>query len=98
MNLGHFQQYVRDFCKEKGFEDVTDEQRYLYLMSEVGEVSDALLKLQFAGEDKKTDIRENLGHELFDVIWNAVEIANRHDIDLTKSFEEKMKINHGREW
>ena len=38
MDLDDFQQYVKDFCEEKGFTNVSDEERYLFFMSEVGEM------------------------------------------------------------
>ncbi|MFA1822382.1 pyrophosphatase [Virgibacillus oceani] len=98
MNMDAFQQYVKEFCEEKGFNDVSDEERYLFFMSEVGEMSEELLKLKYAGEDKQTEIRKALSHEIFDVIWNAVEIANRLDINLTQAFKEKMEVNSKRSW
>lgn len=98
MEWQEFQQYVETFCEKKGFTNVSDEARYLFLMSEVGEMSKELLKLQWANEEEKKDIKTALSHELFDIIWNTVEIANRHEIDLTQAFSEKMKINAGRSW
>src|SRR5690625_5016082 len=98
MNLDDFQQYVKDFCEEKGFTNVSDEERYLFFMSEVGEMSEELLKLKYAEEDKQTEIRKALSHEIFDVIWNTVEIANRLDINLTQAFKEKMELNSKRSW
>lgn len=98
MNMDGFQQYVKEFCDEKGFSNVSDEERYLFFMSEIGEMSEELLNLRFAGEDKQPEIRKALSHEIFDVIWNAVEIANRLDINLTQAFKEKMAINSKRSW
>ncbi|TFJ92034.1 MazG nucleotide pyrophosphohydrolase domain-containing protein [Lentibacillus salicampi] len=98
MNLDDFQQYVKAFCEEKGFSNVSDEERYLFFMSEVGEMSEELLNLRFAEDDKQLEIKKALSHEIFDVIWNAVEIANRQGINLTQAFKEKMEINSKRSW
>ena len=98
MDMYSFQHYVAKFCEEKGFTDVSDEERYLFFMSEVGEMSEQLLKLKHVEKGQDEEIRQDLGYEIFDVIWNAVEIANRLDIDLTQAFEEKMQINAKRKW
>ncbi len=58
-------------------------------MSEVGEMSKELLKLSWVDESEKPQVKTALSHELFDIIWNTVEIANRHEIDLTQAFSEK---------
>ncbi|HDR3403502.1 TPA: pyrophosphatase, partial [Bacillus anthracis] len=39
-----------------------------------------------------------IGLEMFDVIWNVCDLANKLEIDLEKAFEEKMRINKKREW
>ncbi|PHE64481.1 hypothetical protein COF68_06030 [Bacillus toyonensis] len=60
----------------------------MYLISEVGELSKSLLK------EDKTDI----GLEMFDVVWNLVDLANKLNIDLDQSFKAKMEINKDRVW
>ncbi|MFB4213751.1 MazG nucleotide pyrophosphohydrolase domain-containing protein [Shouchella sp. JSM 1781072] len=99
MEWKKFQQYVEDFCEEKGFDEVSDEERYLFFMSEVGEMAQEMLNYRYTESlEKKAEMKQALSHEIFDVIWNAVEIANRYEIDLTKAFSEKMEINRKRTW
>ncbi|QDI90691.1 pyrophosphatase [Salicibibacter halophilus] len=98
MDFEQFQQYVKAFSKEKGFEELTIEQRYQFLVSEVGEVSDELLKLNLDPNVKEEETKINLGMEMFDVVWNVFDLANKLDIDLSQAFAEKMKMNESRTW
>ncbi|HDR8064221.1 MazG nucleotide pyrophosphohydrolase domain-containing protein [Bacillus thuringiensis] len=93
MNIVEFQRYVSNFSKEKGFQDTTIEERIMYAMTELGELAEVILK-----RDKMQDAKKEIGLEIFDVIWNVCDLANKLNIDLEKAFEEKMKINKNREW
>ncbi|MBO1581508.1 MazG nucleotide pyrophosphohydrolase domain-containing protein [Bacillus sp. XF8] len=93
MNLSEFQQYVSNFSKEKGFADTTIEKRTMYLMAELGELTEAIVK---RNDDKNA--KKEIGLEMFDVIWNVCDLANKLEIDLGKAFQEKMEINRDREW
>jgi NTP pyrophosphatase (non-canonical NTP hydrolase) len=52
MNIKELQKYVREYSKEKGFESSSIEQRALYLVTEVGEMTKELLHISF-NPDKK---------------------------------------------
>ncbi|HFK1722173.1 MazG nucleotide pyrophosphohydrolase domain-containing protein [Bacillus thuringiensis] len=93
MNIVEFQRYVSNFSKEKGFQDTTIEERIMYAMTELGELAEVILK-----RDKMQDAKKEIGLEIFDVIWNVCDLANKLNIDLEKAFEEKMRINKNREW
>ncbi|WP_459502298.1 MazG nucleotide pyrophosphohydrolase domain-containing protein [Bacillus sp. C1] len=93
MKLSEFQRYVANFSREKGFQNTTIEIRTMYLMAELGELTEAIIK-QNAGKDAKREI----GLEMFDVIWNVCDLANRLEIDLEEACKEKMEINRDREW
>ncbi|WP_439741317.1 MazG nucleotide pyrophosphohydrolase domain-containing protein [Bacillus pseudomycoides] len=92
MKLSEFQQYVANFSKEKGFADTTIEKRTMYLMAELGELTEAVLR---RNDD---NIKREIGLEMFDVIWNVCDLANKLEIDLEEAFQEKMEINRDREW
>ncbi|ENQ3105081.1 MazG nucleotide pyrophosphohydrolase domain-containing protein [Bacillus sp. 491mf] len=92
MKLSEFQQYVSNFSKEKGFADTTIEKRTMYLMAELGELTEAILK---RNDD---NVKREIGLEMFDVIWNVCDLANKLGINLEEAFREKMEINRGREW
>jgi NTP pyrophosphatase (non-canonical NTP hydrolase) len=93
MNIVEFQRYVSNFSKEKGFQDTTIEERTIYTMAELGELAEVILK-----RDTIQDAKREIGLEMFDVIWNVCDLANKLEIDLEKAFEEKMRINKKREW
>ena len=79
------------------FWDKTPEQRMLYLTTEIGELAREVLKLQgFKQGDNKEELKENLGMEMYDVVWNLCDLANMFDIDLEKSFARKVKLNNNR--
>lgn len=97
MDIKAFQKYVKS---ESSRWSHTPETRVLYLMSEVGELSDEALNLIFAKKETDSadisDIEERLAMEIYDVIWNAVDLANQLDIDLSDAFEKKQNFNKKR--
>ncbi|WP_410983156.1 MazG nucleotide pyrophosphohydrolase domain-containing protein [Bacillus cereus] len=93
MKLSEFQQSVSNFSKEKGFADTTIEKRTMYLMAELGELTEAIIK-----RNDNKDAKREIGLEMFDVIWNVCDLANKLEIDLEEAFREKMEINRDREW
>ncbi|MDA1532520.1 MULTISPECIES: MazG nucleotide pyrophosphohydrolase domain-containing protein [Bacillus] len=93
MNIVEFQRYVSNFSKEKGFQDTTIEERAMYAMAELGELAEVILK-----RDKIQDSKREIGLEMFDVIWNVCDLANKLEIDLEKAFKEKMMMNKKRQW
>ncbi|WP_058303754.1 MazG nucleotide pyrophosphohydrolase domain-containing protein [Gorillibacterium timonense] len=95
MNTSEFQQYVKEYSKLKGFDTSTIEQRMLYLMTEVGELAKEVLNVSFAPEEEKS---ENLGFEMYDVVWNIFDLANKLGIDLDQAFKKKLEINEQRTW
>jgi NTP pyrophosphatase (non-canonical NTP hydrolase) len=79
------------------FKKKTPEQRVLYLMTEVGEVAEEVLKVLGLGKGGDAEkAKESLGMEIYDVVWNLCDLANMLEIDLEKSFAKKMRINKGR--
>ncbi|QAY68317.1 MazG nucleotide pyrophosphohydrolase domain-containing protein [Paenibacillus protaetiae] len=95
MNAMEFQSYVKQFSEDKGFDTSTIEQRMLYLMTEVGELAKEVLSVSFHPDREKS---ENLGYEMYDVVWNIFDLANKLDIDLAEAFRQKMEINDKRTW
>lgn len=96
---------VRDLKAAKGFE-VSLEQRLAYLMAEVGEVSEEVLKLSRDGngdvgrmspEERDVVVRA-LGAEVYDVLWNLLDLADLAGVDVERAFEQKARMNSGRKW
>lgn len=97
MHLKQIQEYAEKLSKQEGWDKETLETRIAYLKSELDE---ALQEIAKHSSTNCTLVRQeaikNLGFELYDVIWNVAEIANRFNIDLDVSAEQKMGINSNR--
>ncbi|WP_018923994.1 MazG nucleotide pyrophosphohydrolase domain-containing protein [Salsuginibacillus kocurii] len=73
------QKKVEEFSKQKGFE-VTLEERLAYLTAEVGELTEEVLKYR-----RKESSKENVGAEIYDVVWNAIDLASLTGIDIEEA-------------
>jgi NTP pyrophosphatase (non-canonical NTP hydrolase) len=99
MNLFELQQDVRQFCERKGWDKSTMEQRTLFLVTETGEVAREVLELSYHPDAATAEqVKERLGLEMYDVIWNLCELANKLEIDLEQAAQQKMRINRDRVW
>lgn len=71
--------------------------RFAHLVTESGEVAKELIKLDYTPDEaKRAEIKRSLGHELHDLIWNAIALAEVMDIDIEAGLREKMAINEER--
>jgi NTP pyrophosphatase (non-canonical NTP hydrolase) len=73
--------------KQRGFYPKDDKEVLLRLGEEVGEVMEAV---------RENQSKEDLSHEMVDVFWNLLRLAELKDIDLEKAFIEKWEINEKR--
>jgi NTP pyrophosphatase (non-canonical NTP hydrolase) len=99
MTLQELQEHTQAVRAAKGWGEISLERRMLFLMSEVGEAARELLAL--SGEyavDDLTAVKEKLGLELFDLLWNVADMANLLGVDLEAVAAKKVKINWDREW
>ena len=79
--------------------EITVEQRVMFLMTEVGEVTREVLRLSRSADQANADaIKADLGMEMYDVIWNICDLANLLGIDLEQAFAAKIEINKTRKW
>ena len=75
-------------------------------MSEVGEVATEVLKLSRDGNKdfgkmsaaELQSVRENLGMEIYDVMWNLCDLAETAGVNLEEAFANKARLNQVREW
>ncbi|WP_242218564.1 MazG nucleotide pyrophosphohydrolase domain-containing protein [Bacillus cereus group sp. BfR-BA-01380] len=99
MKISALQREVREFSKNKGFENATIEERTLFLVTEIGEVVQEVLKISSKPDsDHINERKEQLGFEIYDVVWNLFDLANKLDIDLEDAFRKKGEINKYRHW
>ena len=95
MNISEIQQHANDLCTKNGWTDRTIDQRMLYLLTEIGELSSELIKLKQNDSDLSR-LKRKIGHEMFDVIWNICDLANLLEIDLEKYASDKRDLNNKR--
>jgi NTP pyrophosphatase (non-canonical NTP hydrolase) len=97
MRIRDIQEDALRLCAKHNWPDRNPSQRFRYLISEVGELADELLKLEWEGEDPAR-VKQNIGHEMYDIVWNLCDLANQLDIDLEAAFEVKKQQNQQRTW
>lgn len=73
--------------KRRGFYPKDDKEVLLRLGEEVGEVMEAV---------RENQSLEDLSHEMVDVFWNLLRLAELKGIDLEKAFMEKYEKNEQR--
>lgn len=99
MNIREIQDQAHALCQQQGWTDRNPSQRFRYLISEVGELSKELTQLEW--NPSATDlaaIKRNIGHEMYDIVWNLCDLANQLELDLETAFAEKQGINTDRRW
>lgn len=93
MNIKGLQEQANELRNMQNWGGTTLEQRAMFLVTEVGEVIEEVLKLSSAYKDvDKDEVKERLGMEIYDVIWNLCDLANIVGIDLEAAFEKKTVI------
>jgi len=97
MTISEIQKHAEDLCRKNGWLDRTPDQRFRYLISEIGELSNDLIRLNQSNKDL-LELKRKIGHEMFDVMWNICDLANLLDIDLEKCAHEKRDLNNQRDF
>lgn len=95
LDFKQFQACVQEFSAKHRWHQNPVDMRLCFLMTEVGELTQAVLQWEHQPGPAH---RQAVGQEIFDVIWNAVDVANRLGLDITECFYEKMAINESRQW
>ena len=99
MTIRELQAHADALCQQQGWTDHNPSQRFRYLISEGGELSKELTRLEWNPNGTAIDeIKRNIGHEIYDIVWNLCELANQLEIDLETAFAEKQAINAARRW
>ena len=97
MRIKDIQKDALALRQKHGWKERNPSQRFRYLVSEIGELSKGLLKLEWDDVDRNEAKRE-IAHEMYDVVWNVCDLANQLDIDLEEYFQEKKELNLKRKW
>jgi NTP pyrophosphatase (non-canonical NTP hydrolase) len=95
MKLNDIQKHAEELCRKNNWIDRSIDQRFRFLISELGELSNELIKLNQADQNLD-ELKRKIGHEMFDVIWNICDLANLLEIDLERYADEKVNLNNQR--
>lgn len=85
--VNDLQELMVEQLKRRGFYPKDDKEVLLRLGEEVGEVMEAV---------RENQNLEDLSHEMIDVFWNLLRLAELKGIDLEKAFIEKWEQNEKR--
>lgn len=97
MNLKTIQDYAQTLATQQGWDKETIQTRLHYLKSEIIEATEEINNVESAtSTEEQQKHQENLGLELFDILWNVAEIANRYGVDLEQASQQKISINNQR--
>lgn len=97
MHIHEIQQDALALCQRHGWQDRNPDQRFRFLISEVGELTKELLRLEWEpSPEEVVDIKQNIGHEIYDIVWNLCDLATQLEIDLETAFAEKRAFNEKR--
>jgi NTP pyrophosphatase (non-canonical NTP hydrolase) len=99
MTIEELQRQARELTETHGWQGTTPEERVLWLVTEVGELVREVLHFAAAdNDDSQTAVRDRLGAEMYDVVWNVCALANMVGVDLEAAFASKAAVNQERAW
>lgn len=96
--LKEIQTHLDQVCKDKGWDKNSVPEVFILFSEEIGELAKAIRKMTGFKKESSTPDRKNLEEEFADVFNYLLELANRFDVDLTKAYFEKHRINEKRKW
>lgn len=97
MKISDIQQQAEQLRQIQDWQDRTPDNRFRYLITEIGELSEELIRLHHHPEDAE-QIKVDMAKEMYDIVWNLCDLANVLEIDLEPHFEEKYQTNLKRTW
>lgn len=95
--LKDYQEYISLMVKERGFDKETAPELFMLLLEECGELAKSARKSAGIHTDENSK-KHDVGHEAADVFIYLLDICNKYNIDLEKSFREKEEVNKKRVW
>ena len=99
MQIKDIQDQVKQLREEQGWQDTSLEHRIVFLVSEVGELAKDVIRLAGTrGDENIEPVKENIGLEIYDIVWNLSDLANLIGVDLEEAFQKKSELNKSRNW
>ena len=88
--LNYYKNKTRLVCIEKGWQNVSVEYLWMFLIEEVGELASAIRRHKKQFPDRK---KVNIEGEIMDVLSYLFQLSDIFDIDLDKAWEENKTIS-----
>ncbi len=97
--LKDYQNYIKDICKERGWDKNSHLELFLLFSEEIGELARAIRDHEgLYVEKNRTRNKAELESEFADVFAYLLDLANYFDIDMETAFRNKEKKNAKRVW
>ena len=90
VSLNDYKIMTREVCQKKGWDKVSVEYLWMFLIEEVGELASAIRRFKKQFPDRK---KVNVEGEIMDVLSYLFQIADVFDIDLNSAFEKHKEHN-----
>jgi NTP pyrophosphatase (non-canonical NTP hydrolase) len=87
---------VEELIAQHGWE-TTPRRRMAYLLGEALELATEVLQLPPSGPSDPA-LLQRLGREIYDVLWNACDLARLTGIDIMQAAADKRDLNTRRAW
>ena len=88
-SLNYYKMKTRNVCLEKGWQNVSVEYLWMFLIEEVGELASAIRRHKKQFPDRK---KVNIEGEIMYVLSYLFQLSDIFDIDLDKAWEEKKQL------
>lgn len=87
---------VGELITRHGWE-TTPRRRMVFLLGEAVELAEEVLRLP-AGGPPDPARQQRLGREIYDVLWNACDLARLTGVDVVQAATDKRQVNATRVW
>ena len=87
-SLNYYKKETMKVCIEKGWENVSVEYLWMFLIEEVGELASAIRRHKKQFPDRK---KVNIEGEIMDVLSYLFQLSDIFDIDLDKAWDNHKK-------
>ena len=84
-SLNYFKNETKEICKRKGWENVSIEYLFMFLIEEVGELASAIRRHKKQFPDRK---KVNVEGEIMDVLSYLFQISDIFDIDIDEAWKK----------
>lgn len=79
--MSDLRQIVNNYFLRRGYKDPTLDEAFLFLVSEIGELSDALVSSRQEWVRNNPDKKSNIAQEIGDVLMMLVKVGEKAGID-----------------